>query len=131
MTCVLTGNEDGEIDISCFQISNVGVAMARDGILEASVDPSLMRVVKSSPSRYVPEVFYKYKNAYGLMVQEAAKPTFPVEYLIVTVLFPCRYTTVLIAHMTLEHPWIPANSESHLLVDKGIPCREPSRGRHH
>ena len=58
--------------------------MARDGIIEASVDPSLLRVVASSNQHYVPEVFYKYRNEYGIMVQEAAKPTFPVDYLIVT-----------------------------------------------
>lgn len=83
----MVGNESNEIDISCFQISNVGVAMARDGIIEASVDPALMRVVASSATRYVPEVFYMYRNEYKIMVKEAAKPTFPVEYLLLTVCF--------------------------------------------
>ncbi|KAI8843214.1 NPL4 family-domain-containing protein [Chytriomyces cf. hyalinus JEL632] len=84
VTCVISGNEDNGIDISCFQISNVGVGMVRDGIVEASVDPGLLRVKASSNEQYIPEVFYKFKNEYGLMVQEAAKPTFPVEYLLVT-----------------------------------------------
>jgi nuclear protein localization family protein 4 len=84
LTCVISGNETNDIDISCFQISNVGVAMARDGIIEASVDPALMRVKASSSTHYVPEVFYKYRNEYGIMVQEAAKPTFPVDYLLTT-----------------------------------------------
>lgn len=84
---IIIGNKSNEIDIESYQISNMGVAMARDGIIEASVDPNLMRVVASSNIKYVPEVFYKYRNEYGIMVQEAAKPTFPVEYLIVTVNF--------------------------------------------
>jgi nuclear protein localization family protein 4 len=79
------GNKSNEIHIESYQISNTGVALARDGIIEASVDPNLMRVVGSSNTKYVPEVFYKYRNEYGIMVQEAANPTFPVEYLIVTV----------------------------------------------
>ncbi|KAI8616895.1 NPL4 family-domain-containing protein [Chytriomyces sp. MP71] len=84
VTCVVSGNEEGGIDIASYQISNVGVGMVKDGIVEASVEPGLLRVKASSHVQYVPEVFYKFKNEYGLMVQEAAKPTFPVEYLLVT-----------------------------------------------
>ncbi|KAI9366092.1 NPL4 family-domain-containing protein [Zopfochytrium polystomum] len=84
VTCVISGNESSQIDIACYQVSNMGVAMVKDGIIEASVDPSLMRVKASSPEQYIPEVFYKYKNEYGLMVKEPAKPTFPVDYLLVT-----------------------------------------------
>ena len=87
VTCVLSGNKSNEIDIESYQVSNIAVSLAKDGIIEASVDPSLMRVVSSSSTKYVPELFYKYRNEYGIMVQEAAKPTFPVEYLIVTVCF--------------------------------------------
>ena len=60
--------------------------MTRDGIIEASTDPSLMRVATTTKAQYIPDVFYKYKNEYNLMVQEAAKPTFPVEYLLITVM---------------------------------------------
>ncbi|KAI8821886.1 NPL4 family-domain-containing protein, partial [Fimicolochytrium jonesii] len=85
VTCVMTGNEDGGIDISTFQVSNTAMAMVRDDIIEASVEPSLVRVKQLTDEHYVPEVFYKYKNKYGIMVQDAARPTFPVEYLLVTV----------------------------------------------
>ncbi|KAJ3071412.1 nuclear protein localization protein 4 [Podochytrium sp. JEL0797] len=84
VTVVVSGNLEGDIETSCFQISNVGVGMARDGILEASVEPGLMRVKGEEAGRYVPEVFYTYKNGYGIQVKEAARPTFPVEYLLVT-----------------------------------------------
>ncbi len=59
--------------------------MTRDKIIEASADPALMRVCTSTPVKYIPDVFFKYKNKYNLMIQEAAKPTFPVEYLLITV----------------------------------------------
>ncbi|KAL2916476.1 nuclear protein localization protein 4 [Polyrhizophydium stewartii] len=85
VTCVISGNEEGGIDIFSYQFSNMCVAMAQDNIIEASTDPALMRVCESTDKQYVPEVFYKYKNEYNLMVQNAAKPTFPVEYLLVTV----------------------------------------------
>eukprot|EP00842_Homolaphlyctis_polyrhiza_P004503 jgi/Hompol1/5053/HPOL_001877-RA len=85
VTCVISGNTEGGIDIFSYQVSNMCVAMARDGIIEASTDPKLMRVCESTELQYVPEVFYKYKNEYNIMVKNAAKPTFPVEYLLVTI----------------------------------------------
>ena len=85
VTCVISGNTDGGIDIFSYQVSNMCSIMARENLIEASVDPSLMRVRSSTDAQYVPEVFYKYKNEYNIMVKEAAKPTFPVEYLLVTV----------------------------------------------
>ncbi|KAJ3006108.1 nuclear protein localization protein 4, partial [Thoreauomyces humboldtii] len=85
VTCVMSGTAEGGIDISSFQVSNTAMAMTRDDVIEASVEPSLMRVKQLTNEHYVPEVFYKYKNNYGIMVQDAARPTFPVEYLLVTV----------------------------------------------
>ena len=85
VTCVISGNEDGGIDIQSYQVSNSAQSMARAGIIQASVEPSLMRVCESNRTTYIPDVFYKYKNEYNLMVQKAAKPTFPVEYLLITV----------------------------------------------
>ncbi|KAI9199682.1 NPL4 family-domain-containing protein [Polychytrium aggregatum] len=85
VTCVITGNREGAIDIESYQVSNVAMAMERDKIVEACVKPDLMRVQASTSEKYVPEVFYKYKNQYSIMVKEPAKPTFPVDYLLVTV----------------------------------------------
>jgi nuclear protein localization family protein 4 len=85
VTCVISGNTDGDIDVSAYQVSTTCVAMVTADIIEPSVDPSVMRVKESTSQRYVPEVFYKYKNKYGIDVQESAKPCFPVEYLLVNV----------------------------------------------
>jgi len=85
VTCVVSGNESGGIDVNAYQVSNTCAAMVSADIIEASVDPNVMRVKESTSERYVPEVFYKYKNKYGVNVQESAKPCFPVEYLLVNV----------------------------------------------
>ncbi|RUS34547.1 NPL4 family-domain-containing protein [Jimgerdemannia flammicorona] len=86
VTCVLSGNEEGHVDVAGYQVSNTCVAMVDAGIVEPSVKPSVMRVKEAVAGvRYVPEVFYKYKNKYGVNVQESAKPTFPVDYLLVNV----------------------------------------------
>ncbi|ORY04423.1 nuclear protein localization protein-like protein 4 [Basidiobolus meristosporus CBS 931.73] len=85
VTCVVSGNETGDIDVSSYQVSNSCVAMVDADIIEASIKPSIMRVKEATSTRYIPEVFYKYKNEYGVTVSHNAKPSFPVEYLLVNV----------------------------------------------
>jgi hypothetical protein len=79
------GNAEGQIDLTCYAASNAAMGMVEAGLLEAAVAPEVMRVCPSSPTRYVPEIFFKYKNEFGLEVRGNASPTFPVDYLLVSV----------------------------------------------
>ncbi|KAL0950742.1 hypothetical protein HGRIS_007515 [Hohenbuehelia grisea] len=89
VTAVLTATEDGQVDISAYQVSDQACAMVDADMIEASVEPGIVRVKEEDrtqdSARYVPDVFFTYKNEYGLEVKKSAKPCFPVEYLLVNV----------------------------------------------
>lgn len=86
VTAILTATEDGQVDISAFQVSEQACAMVDADMIEASVEPGIVRVKEEDrnqdSARYVPDVFYRYKNEYGIEVKKSAKPCFPVEYLL-------------------------------------------------
>ncbi|KAJ9102892.1 hypothetical protein QFC19_004622 [Naganishia cerealis] len=82
-TVCLTGSEEGGVDILAFQVTEQAVAMVQADMIEPSVDPGTVRVKREEGERYVPDVFYSYKNEYGIQVKDNAKPCFPVEYLLV------------------------------------------------
>ena len=95
ITAVLTGTEEGGVDISAYQVSEQACAMVDADMIEASVDPGIVRVKEEdrdpNSARYIPDVFFRYKNEYGLDVQKNAKPCFPVEYLLVNVCTVCFF----------------------------------------
>ncbi|KAH8120614.1 polyubiquitin-tagged protein recognition complex, Npl4 component, partial [Phellopilus nigrolimitatus] len=89
VTAVATATEEGGIDINAYQASEQACAMVDADMIEASVDPGIVRIKledrSENAARYVPDVFFRYKNEYGIDVQKSAKPSFPVEYLLVNV----------------------------------------------
>lgn len=57
VTCVISGNVNGEIDIASYQVSAAAEAMYEADLIEPSMNPSVMRVKSRSDTRYVPDVF--------------------------------------------------------------------------
>lgn len=84
VTAIVTGSSEGQIEISTYQISEQGVAMFSGSIIEPSVDPNIILVCPESSKAYIPEVFYSRINEYGRQVKQNAKPSFPMEYLLIT-----------------------------------------------
>ncbi|KIJ45252.1 hypothetical protein M422DRAFT_30109 [Sphaerobolus stellatus SS14] len=89
VTAVLSGTEEGGVDVQAYQVSEQAAAMVDADMIEASVEPGIVRVKEEDRTvenaRYIPDVFFRYKNEYGIDVKKSAKPCFPVEYLIVNV----------------------------------------------
>lgn len=81
----IQGNVEGGIDVSSFQVTDTAQHFVKSGIIEACLDPTVVRVKEAGTGEYVPEVSYKSMNEYKVAVQQVAKPTFPVDYLIVSV----------------------------------------------
>lgn len=84
VTCVISGNLEGEIDIDSYQVSASAEALVNADMITGSTHPSMAYINDTNNERYVPEIFYSKINEYGLQVKENAKPAFPVEYLLVS-----------------------------------------------
>lgn len=102
VTCVVTGNLKGEIEPRAYQVSASAEALVTADDIGASTHPNLLYINETSGKRYVPDIFYSKINEYGLEVKTNAKPAFPVDYLLVTLLdsFPLDPTP----EFTLQFP---------------------------
>lgn len=85
VTCIISGNLQGEIDVACYQVSVQGESLVNANLITASVNPSVMKVREPSRNLYVPDIFFKHPNEYNINVQENAKPAFPIDYLLVSI----------------------------------------------
>ncbi|KAG2731923.1 hypothetical protein G9P44_005510 [Scheffersomyces stipitis] len=84
VTCVISGGLNGEIEPRSYQVSTSAEALVRADIITGSTQPSRLYVNSSNDRRYVPDVAYSELNEYGLEVKSNAKPTFPVDFLLVS-----------------------------------------------
>lgn len=105
VTCVITGNLKGEIEPRVYQVSASAEALVKADDIGASTHPNMVCVKETMGKRYVPEVFFSKINEYGLEVKENAKPAFPVDFLLVTLLdsFPLEPTPMFRQKFPIEN----------------------------
>ena len=131
MTAVLSGTEEGGVDVQAYQVLEQACTMVDADMIEASVELGIVQVKEedhdADTARYVPNVFFKYKNEYGLQVKKSTKPCFPVEYLIINVC-TSLYTFHRHSQWTTSpgHTWLSQKPGTALLFDV-LPDQEPSR----
>ncbi|CAH2980027.1 unnamed protein product [Chilo suppressalis] len=91
VTVCVTGDSSQQVHLEGYQVSGQCAAMVRDNVLLPTRDaPDLGYVRPSSDAQYVPDVYYKEKDAYGNEVGASARRV-PVAYLLVDV--PCGVAT--------------------------------------
>jgi nuclear protein localization protein 4 homolog len=83
VTAIITGNDQGQIDIFCYQVSVQTESLVRSNIVVPSTDPSTMMLGGEDPNAFIPSVIYGKENEYGCKVQHCDDKSFPVEYLLV------------------------------------------------
>ncbi|OBA24301.1 nuclear protein localization factor and ER translocation component [Metschnikowia bicuspidata var. bicuspidata NRRL YB-4993] len=104
VTCVITGGLEGEIEPRAYQVSASAEALVKADDISASTHPNMIHIKETSGTRYVPDVFYSKINEYGLEVKENAKPAFPVDFLLVTLLdsFPLAPEPMFVLQFPIE-----------------------------
>jgi nuclear protein localization family protein 4 len=105
VTCVILGGLKGEIEPQSFQVSVDAEALIKADIILATTQPSMLHVNDNNGKRYVPDIYYLKINEYGLEVKTNAKPTFPVEFLLVSLssAFPKEPQPQFQSHFTIEN----------------------------
>ncbi|OIR57622.1 MAG: nuclear protein localization protein 4 [Amphiamblys sp. WSBS2006] len=83
VTCVVSGNSDGEVCVQCYQISNIGAKMVEEGIVGATSRPGMMCVRRREHP--MPEIFFREKGENGGVCLREVSSVFPSDYLLVSV----------------------------------------------
>lgn len=85
VTVCVTGNQDNQVHMEGYQVSNQCMSLVRDECLLPTKDaPELGYIKESSNNQYVPDVFFKEKDEFGNEIVKIARPL-PIEYLLVDV----------------------------------------------
>ena len=139
ITVCITGNAEGAAEPIAWQATEQAEAMVKAGIVEASVDPGVVRVRRPGKDEYIPEVFYRYDPAQmGNLNSERADdqfqervrcPSEAARQAHIPRRIPLRQcelkSTNGVVSLILDHPRLPQQPESTFL-DQQLPNREPA-----
>lgn len=83
VTTVVSGGLHGEIEPRSYMVLASAEALVKADIIVGTTQPAEIMVNPTTNRRYVPDIAFSKINEYGLEVKTNAKPTFPVEFLLV------------------------------------------------
>ncbi|XP_038211734.1 nuclear protein localization protein 4 homolog [Zerene cesonia] len=120
VTVCVTGDTQNQIHLEGYQVSGQCAALVRDDILVPTRDaPDLGYIRDCTSTQYVPDVYYKERDAYGNEVGVSAK-RLPVAYLLVDV--PCGVSNSTQPTFSPSASFPPANRplQNHIQSLKGL-----------
>lgn len=132
VTCVVTGNKEGEIEPRSYQVSASTEGLVKADMISASTHPNMLYINETKGSRYVPDIFYSKINEYGLQVKENAKPAFPVDFLLVTLLdsFPLNPSPMFRLTFAIENRDFLGELQDPRAVQAQLQLGNPDDGTH-
>ena len=118
VTVCVTGNDEHQIHLEGFQVSNQCMSLTKEGIIiPAKEAPELAYVKESTKGQPVPDVYFIDTDKYNNKVSKVANP-FPVEYFLLDIPVAAPLEPIYTFHIPLRS--FPIENRSNMTVHQSF-----------